>query len=96
MIKKGGIKIVSNKSKQKLRKQSQGRTQTSNPNKKKFERRENETIDQCLDRIRNSGYTPVKRIEKPIFKEMIENGEKSIIPNGQQTIFEGILNKSER
>lgn len=57
---------------------------------------ENETIDQCLERIQKAGYTPVKRVEKPIFKEVIKNGEKSFIPDGQQVIFEAILNKGEQ
>lgn len=54
-----------------------------------------ETIDQCLERIRQAGYSPVRRIEKPIFKEVIENGEKKLIPDRQRIIFEAILNKGE-
>lgn len=54
-----------------------------------------ESIDQCLERIRQSGYSPVRRIEKPIFKEVIENGEKKVIPDRQRIIFEAILNKDE-
>ena len=30
---------------------------------------EHETIEQCLQRIREAGYMPVKRIEKPVYKE---------------------------
>lgn len=60
--------------------------------KKKFECQTNETIDQCLARMEQEGFRPIKRIEKPIFKEVIENGEKKVIPVGQQAIFEGIKN----
>ncbi|GAA4066633.1 hypothetical protein GCM10022410_11230 [Amphibacillus indicireducens] len=54
-----------------------------------------ETIDQCLERIQQAGYSPVRRIEKPIFKEVIEDGEKKLIPDQQRVIFEAILNKGE-
>ncbi|WP_440896602.1 NETI motif-containing protein [Amphibacillus sp. Q70] len=57
---------------------------------------ENETIDQCLERIQQAGYIPVKRIEKPIFKEVIKKGEKGFIPDNQQVIFEAILSKDEQ
>lgn len=50
-----------------------------------FEVQENETIDQCLDRIQKAGYMPVRRIEKPIFKEE-KNG--SVEPIGRQIVFE--------
>ncbi|BBK27761.1 NETI motif-containing protein [Staphylococcus arlettae] len=35
----------------------------------KFTVEEHETIEQCLQRIREAGYMPVKRIEKPVYKE---------------------------
>lgn len=56
----------------------------------KFEVLENETISECLDRIQKEGYTPVKRIEKPIFKETIVNGQKSYEPVASQVIFEAV------
>lgn len=56
--------------------------------KKKFEVEENETIGMCLDRMKEEGYMPVKRIEKPIFKEVIINGEKNYEPAGRKIIFE--------
>ncbi|CEG25399.1 NETI motif-containing protein [Bacillus sp. B-jedd] len=50
----------------------------------RFEVMDNESIDECLERMKKEGYTPVRRIEKPIFKE--EGTE--IIPVGRQIIFE--------
>ena len=38
-----------------------------------YEVQENETIEQCLERMREDGYTPVGRKEEPIFEEV--NGE---------------------
>lgn len=35
----------------------------------KFTVEEHETIEQCLQRIREAGYMAVKRIEKPVYKE---------------------------
>lgn len=35
----------------------------------KFKVEDNETIQDCLQRMREAGYTPVKRFEKPIYKE---------------------------
>lgn len=35
----------------------------------KFKVNENETISECLTRMREEGYMPVKRIEKPIYTE---------------------------
>ncbi len=58
--------------------------------KMKFEVLETETISECLDRIQKEGYTPVKRIEKPIFKETIVNGQKSYEPVASQVIFEAV------
>lgn len=55
-------------------------------NKKLFEVLENETIDQCLNRMKKEGYVPVRRTEKPIFKE---TGKDQYEPAGRQTIFEG-------
>jgi len=45
--------------------------------------------------MKKAGYTPVRRFEKPIFKEIIKNGEKKLVPDDQQIIFDGILNKDE-
>lgn len=35
----------------------------------KFKLNENETIADCLSRMKTQGYMPVKRIEKPVFQE---------------------------
>ncbi|KKB35747.1 NETI motif-containing protein [Bacillus thermotolerans] len=59
--------------------------------KKKFYVEENETIDQCLDRMKKEGYMPVRRIERPVFKEELVNGEKKNIPAGREIVFEGKL-----
>lgn len=52
----------------------------------KFEVRENETITQCLERMKEAGYAPVKRFQKPIFKEN-EKGEIEVYK--EQIIFTG-------
>lgn len=57
--------------------------------KKKFEVMENETIGECLERMNKEGYHPIKRIEKPIFKEDGNNKESKFIPIAQKIIFEG-------
>ncbi|MDT3958741.1 NETI motif-containing protein [Staphylococcus kloosii] len=35
----------------------------------KFQVAEDETIQDCLQRMREQGYMPVKRFEKPVYKE---------------------------
>ncbi|WP_342025877.1 NETI motif-containing protein [Cytobacillus pseudoceanisediminis] len=57
-------------------------------NKMVFEVLENETIDQCLDRIQKAGYIPVRRTEKPIFKEVKTGGKVDYEPAGRQIVFE--------
>ena len=61
------------------------------PKKQRFELLENEGIDECLERMKNEGYFPVKRTEKPIFKEVKNGGQTEYIPVGRQIIFEGKL-----
>jgi hypothetical protein len=56
-----------------------------------FEVQENETIEQCLDRMKQQGYSPIKRIEKPIFQEVKNGGEINYEPVGRQIVFEGQL-----
>ncbi|MEH7117575.1 NETI motif-containing protein [Neobacillus vireti] len=62
-------------------------------NKKKlqFEVQENESIEECLNRIKQQGYTPVRRIEKPIFQEVKNAGETIYEPIGRQIVFEARL-----
>ncbi|MFS0862730.1 NETI motif-containing protein [Fredinandcohnia sp. 179-A 10B2 NHS] len=57
--------------------------------KLKFEVLENETIDQCLERMKKEGYMPVRRMEEPLFQEVERNGEIIIEPCGRKIIFEG-------
>ncbi|UPM52732.1 NETI motif-containing protein [Gottfriedia acidiceleris] len=60
--------------------------------KKKFEVFENETINDCLERMEREGYKPVKRMEVPIFSEQMVNGKVEIEPTGRKIVFEGKLN----
>ena len=57
-------------------------------NKMVFEVQENESIDQCLERIQKAGYIPVRRTEKPIFKEVKTGGKVDYEPAGRQIVFE--------
>jgi hypothetical protein len=57
--------------------------------KMQFEVQENETIEQCLDRMKQQGYTPVRRMEKPIFQEVKNGNETNYKPVGRQIVFEG-------
>ncbi|MDT2048559.1 hypothetical protein CHN50_09195 [Priestia aryabhattai] len=56
-----------------------------------YEVAENETIADCLDRMKKDGYMPVRRMEKPVFEERVTNGVKEHVPVKQQIIFEGKL-----
>lgn len=57
--------------------------------KMQFEVRENETIDECLNRMKQEGYLPVRRTEKPIFQEVKKGNETIYEPVARQIIFEG-------
>ncbi|MGD6817920.1 NETI motif-containing protein [Metabacillus sp. 84] len=61
------------------------------PAKKKFEVAENESIGTVLDRMKEEGYAPVRRMEEPIFQEVKENGRTEIKPAGRKIVFEGKL-----
>lgn len=39
---------------------------------------------------------PIRKIEKPIFKEMTEKGQVTYQPVGRQVIFEVVPSKDER
>lgn len=56
-----------------------------------FEVQENESIEACLERIKKLGYVPVRRTEKPIFREVISGKETTYEPSGRQIIFEAII-----
>ena len=62
----------------------------NNKNKKRFEVGEKETIDQCLDRMKKEGYTPIRRAEEPIFREETRNGEKVMEPVGKTIVFQAV------
>ncbi|WP_052254606.1 NETI motif-containing protein [Salinicoccus sp. YB14-2] len=53
--------------------------------KKRFKVEENESISDCLERMKTEGYTPVRRSEVPVWKE--ENGTRTV--SHQQIEFEG-------
>ena len=57
--------------------------------KRQFEVQEDESIDDCLERMKKQGYVPVRRTEKPIFHEVINGKETTYEPIGRQIIFEG-------
>lgn len=52
----------------------------------KFKVEDNETIEACLSRMRAQGYMPVKRFEKPVFKE---NKDGSVEVLKQDIVFVG-------
>ncbi|KGR91002.1 hypothetical protein CD30_07910 [Ureibacillus massiliensis 4400831 = CIP 108448 = CCUG 49529] len=52
-----------------------------------FEVEENETIEQCLERMRTAGYMPMGRREEPVFHMV--NGEPTYLR--QKIQFKGIL-----
>jgi hypothetical protein len=56
--------------------------------KRMYEVGENESIDDCLNRMKKDGYAPVRRMEKPIFKEVQNGGAVDYEPAGRQIIFE--------
>ena len=60
----------------------------STSNKVTYEVLENETINDCLNRIQKDGYLPIRRIEKPIFQEIKEGDNVKYEPAGRQIIFE--------
>lgn len=59
--------------------------------KRKFEVETDETIDQCIERMRSEGYVPVRRVEEPVFHEVERNGTIDIEPCGRKIVFEGKL-----
>lgn len=52
-----------------------------------YEVEENETIDECLERMKKDGYMPFGRREEPIFH--VVNGEPEVLR--QKIQFKGIL-----
>lgn len=56
--------------------------------KKQFQVQDSESITDCLERIKAEGYTPIRRIEKPIFKEVKLGDSVSYEPVGRNIVFE--------
>jgi hypothetical protein len=56
-----------------------------------FEVAEGESIDACLERIKEAGYYPVKRTEKPIFEEKVHDGKVQYEPIKRKIVFEAKL-----
>ncbi|MFD1203520.1 NETI motif-containing protein [Sporosarcina contaminans] len=52
-----------------------------------FEVQENETIEDCLNRMKEEGYTPMGRKEEPLFQQV--DGE--YVPVRQLIKFKGVL-----
>ena len=61
--------------------------------KQKFYVEDEETIDDCLNRMKEEGYTPVRRMEEPILKEVNRNGKIEVEVAKQKIVFEGKLIK---
>ncbi|MCC4723439.1 NETI motif-containing protein [Salinicoccus sp. RF5] len=55
------------------------------PKKKKFKVEEGEPLEGCLARMREEGYQPVRRVERPVF---IEKDGRRIVDH-QEIVFEG-------
>ncbi|MCQ6280541.1 NETI motif-containing protein [Bacillus sp. EB600] len=53
-----------------------------------FEVQENESIGDCMDRMKKLGFSPIRRIEKPIFQEVINGSQTTYEPVGRKIIFE--------
>ncbi|MGG3467712.1 NETI motif-containing protein [Neobacillus pocheonensis] len=59
--------------------------------KMQFEVQENESIEECLNRMEQQGYFPVRRTEKPIFQEVKKGNDTIYEPIGRQIVFEAKL-----
>jgi hypothetical protein len=58
------------------------------PKKKEFVVEDyNGSVEACLEAMEKEGYTPVKRLEKPLFRE----GKQGPEPFKQHIVFEGAL-----
>ncbi|MBU9710692.1 NETI motif-containing protein [Evansella tamaricis] len=57
--------------------------------KQRFYVEEGETIDDCLNRMKEEGYTPIRRMEQPLLKEVKKNGKMEVEVAKQQIVFEG-------
>ena len=59
--------------------------------KEKFEVQDHETIDACLERMKEAGYYPVRRTEEPIFEEQMKDGKVHYEPIKRKIVFEAKL-----
>ncbi|WP_083910803.1 NETI motif-containing protein [Salsuginibacillus kocurii] len=50
---------------------------------------ENESIDDCLARMKAEGYMPVRRMEEPVFTEAESEQDGEPVLLRQQIVFEG-------
>jgi len=65
---------------------------SSQPKKRQFNAGDYASLNECLKKMQELGYRPVRRVEKPVFKE----GEKGLEIAQQSIIFEGKLIKYEQ
>ncbi|GEN57173.1 hypothetical protein HAL01_16370 [Halolactibacillus alkaliphilus] len=77
-------------------KNQKGSTSQKKRKKERFTKQANETLDACLDRIQLAGYMPVRRVEKPVFEEVLENGLKVNKVVSSSIEFDAILIKDEQ
>ncbi|MGM0524135.1 MAG: NETI motif-containing protein [Bacillota bacterium] len=89
---------MSNKKKRSCTPSTNRKASTSQKKRKKerFIKQTNESLDDCLDRIKQAGYMPVRRVEKPIFEEVLENGSKVNKVVSSDITFDAILIKDEQ
>jgi len=59
--------------------------------KKRFDVGETESVDQCLSRMADDGYMPVRRMEEPVLKEVKGGGKNDVEVAYQRIVFEGKL-----
>ena len=62
-------------------------------NKSWFDVEENESIDDCLKRMADLGYSPIRRMEEPVFQEVKEGSSVKREPIKQKIRFQGIKNE---
>lgn len=58
-----------------------------------FDVEEDETIDDCLKRMADLGYMPVRRLEEPVFQEVKEGSSVKREPIRQKIRFQGLKNE---
>lgn len=61
----------------------------SKKKKKRFDVGENESVDECLSRMADEGYMPVRRMEEPVLKEVKGGSKNDVEVAYQRIVFEG-------